>query len=333
MSSMIAMWNRGRRAAFLLSILPLVAATASAEILPGALEGAVARYARTAGLSSVQEATLREDAGAAVRGGASADLLADLLGRFTEVGAGPDDVLEGARRARALAEEDLPADPVVDRYLQGLSKGVPLDRIRQVADGIEARLREFADLASRHLAGFRERGTPEERRSLIEQGAYALGAGAPPGHLGRALDLVPPSETSLGGSEPPLLALACLVGVGVDPDRSLEVVEAAWERGIRGDDLSRFGRDLGVAARFDPDPGLPVVDEALRLLRGGDGMARIADFLEEIRKGEGNRPPGAGPMEDPASMRGPGGPPESPGNQGTHGRGGPRSGENPGQEP
>ncbi len=317
----------GKRAVVPLALLLLTTILAfpadADEDLPAPLsvsiEGAVSRL----GLSRIQALILKEDTAAALRGGADPVLFATLIDRLAASGSSPDDLAEIARRARRLSEGELPPGPVLDRYLQGLSKGVPLDRIRSVADGIEERLRLFASLVAERVPGFRMRGTRKERLELISEGAYALDAGAPAKHLGKAISLDAAPDRPFADMEAPVLALGCLVAGGITPDRSLEVIETAHAHGMRGPDLERIGRDLALAAtRNNGVPTDPMVDEVLLMLRGGERIDHIAGYLETMCEEERGRAPGTSPMDDPSMMHGPGGSPEDPGHQGTHGHGG-----------
>ncbi|NNC39447.1 MAG: hypothetical protein HKN95_02050, partial [Acidimicrobiia bacterium] len=125
--------------AFVLLVL-CASVTWADDGLPTPLAKTIEASISAAGMSDAQRLELKQDVEAAVEGGADPALLARLIERAAETGIRPDDIGEIGRRARRLSARELPSEPVLDRYLQGFSKGIPLERIHLVADGIEERL-------------------------------------------------------------------------------------------------------------------------------------------------------------------------------------------------
>jgi len=322
-----------KKYAFLAVVVFLVAAagpaagTGGTDVgIPGDLAEAIESGARSARLTTEENARFREDIRAALQGGADAGILADIFSSCTAAGSDGSEFLAVAGRARRLADLELPVDPVLDRYLQGMAKGVPFGRICSVADRLEERLAESARIMEERFTGFRDRGTRRERLEMIDQGAYALGAGVPGDHLGRAAGLVNGTDGTLRAARAPVLAIGCLASGGIGPDRSFEVIETAWKHGYRGGDLERIGRDLGAFAHTNGDAADGAVNEMLSRIRSREEMGQIAGFLDRLRSESGHGAAGMGAMEETGHMHGPGGRPEDPGMQGPQGHGGSESG-------
>lgn len=308
---------------FLMTAAGPAAGTDGADVaIPADLAEAIENGARSARLTTEENSRFGEDIRAAFQGGADAGILADLLASCTAAGSDGSEILVVAGRARHLAELELPVDPVLDRYLQGMAKGVPFDRICSVADRLEERLAESARIMEERLTGFRDRGTRRERLDMIDQGAYALGAGLPEDHLGRAAGLMSGSGETLRAARAPVLAIGCLASGGIDPDRSFEVIETAWSHGYRGGDLERIGRDLGAFAHTNSDAADGAVSEMLSRIRSREEMGQLAGFLDRLRNESGQGAAGMGEMGETGHMHGPGGSPEDPGTQSPHGHGG-----------
>ncbi len=294
---------------------------ANDEALPAEL-GDVIRLLVDAGDPSPARAeTLRVAARVAVRGGTDPSLLTEVLRRFHESGLGEAEASEMVRRMRRLAQQGLPGDPVLDRYLQGMAKQVPLDRIRTVSDRIEANLDESA----RALESiYPETGSPAPRTArfaMIDHGAYGLGVGLPAEGLRAALMVAASDGVALEEARGPVLAAACMVAGGIPPARSLDVVRLAWKCGYRGTELEQLGQSLGGLGEPGRGPDPSVLDDVMSQMRRDQAHESLFRLLEDLRLRGQQHPPGMGPDSDPAQMRGPGGSPEDPGHQEQHGHG------------
>jgi hypothetical protein len=284
-----------------------------------ALEQAVERFAAT------ERQWLRTAAREAVRAGADASAVAELLERARERGTDAAWVAGVLEQARRLGASRLPVAPVVDRYLQGLAKGVAPARIDAVASRLEERLRVAARHVDRVFGGRDGMEAVErERLAMIDHAGYALGAGIPDEALAATLEMVAGERLGLGEARGPVIALGCLGAAGLEPGRSRELVRSAWQHGFRGEAIEQLATAIGTVARerHDALPGL--VDALLARLERGETRQAILEHLERQRHGDGpgHHPPGSGPGDDPGDMRGPGGPPDDPGHQDPHGHGG-----------
>ncbi|MFH1833835.1 MAG: hypothetical protein ABH877_02325 [bacterium] len=256
------------------------------------------------------------------------DLRAELRERAAEVGLAEADQVRMEQRLVRIEAADLPVRPVLDRYLQGLAKAVPFARIESVVDQLETRLRDAAASIDEVFPPARTGPDPQQRLALIDDGAYALGAGVPPSGVTLALRLAENEQTGPVAAAAPVLVVGCLTASGMAPDQSVDLVREAWGRGFRGMELERLGRDLAGLGRPGQGPPPAAIDRLHEMMREGADRERILRHLDTMHGPDGYRGPGIGPGQDPGQMPGPGGPPHDPGHlgRGGHPPGGPAPG-------
>jgi hypothetical protein len=228
--------------AFLLSALmvglPVAAAAAEAAPAP-ALSEALDAYA-----SSPLSGELAQRAGSAVRLGADPASIAEFIAGAGSQDVSDRDVLSALNRAEHLAGARLPVGPVLSRYMQGLAKGIPFARIETAVDGLQAWLVDSARRIDAALPAAAGREEERARLTAIDHGAYALSVGVPEAALDRSIQLAAKETHPVEAAQAPVLALGVLVASGANPEKSWEVVSAAWRNGYqRGSErLARPGR-------------------------------------------------------------------------------------------
>jgi len=255
-------------------------------------------------------------------------LRAELRERAAAAGLAKADRVRMEQHVERIQAANLPVRPVLDRYLQGLAKAVPFSRIESVVDQLETRLRDSADRVDEVFPLVRARRDPQVRLTLIDDGAYAIGAGVPPTGVAAMLRLAEKEQDGPVAAVAPVLAVGCLASSGMAPDWSLDFVREAWECGFRATELERLGRGLAESGRSGQGPPPAAIDRLRGMMREGADRERILRHLDTMRGPDGYRGPGMGPGQDPGQMHGPGGPPRDPGHMGSggHPSGGPRSG-------
>lgn len=250
--------------------------------------------------------------------GSDSGLRAALSERTREKGLTGSDAANIFARIDHIERSGLPVAPVVDRYLQGMAKDVPLPRIEAVVDELVGRLVASASEVDRAYPPGKSPANPAARLSLIEDGAFALGSGAKPEVLRAAMKLATDERLGVTEARSPVVALGCLTASRVDDRHSYDLVRAAWTHGFRGDVLEQLGRDVGSLASRDDAP-VDVVETVRNAIEHGAGRDRIFAELDRLAgsesrgKGSGGGSPGVSPGEN---THGPGGPPEDPGSMG-----------------
>jgi len=243
-------------------------------------------------------------ANSAVRHGADPASLAGFLAGAGADGVADRDALAALSRAERLAQSRLPVEPVLSRYLQGVAKGVPFERIESVVDALEVRLADSArrlDAALPRPPTGRKSG-PASPRWITALTRSAWGcprprwiarSGWPPGD--------PPGRGGPGAGARDRV----LVASGVNPDKSWDVVLTAWQSGYRGEDLERLGKALGRLSRDGQGAPAEIIDQVLSQI--GDHAGREQVFRgagRPVRRtGRRQRPPGLQKGQDPARDR------------------------------
>lgn len=290
--------------AFLLCVLmagPPISVVTAAEAAPApALSDALAAYA-----SSPLSGELAERAVSAVRLGADPASVAVFIADAGSQNVSDRDVLAALNRAEHLAGARLPVGPVLSRYLQGLAKGIPFARIETVVDGLQTWLVDSARRIDATLPAPADPVGERARLTAIDHGAYALSVGVPEAALDRSIRLAAKETRPVEAAQAPVLALGVLVASGATPEKSWEVVNAAWRNGYRGEDLERLGKSLGRLSRDGQGPPAEVMDQVLAQIGGNTGRDRVFEGLDALCGEGGGRGanPGAGKGQDPARDR------------------------------
>ena len=242
----------------------------------------------------------------------AAGLRTELAQRAARAGLSETEVRGILARVDRLQAGNLPAAPVIDRYLEGFSKGVPLPRIEAAVDQLCDRLQISAGFVDGVFPRPQTADGQAARASLIDYGAFALGAGASADALKGTLSLASADRTGAAGAGAPVLALGVMVTAGLSADRSADVVRTAWNHGYRGGELQRLGQDLAALGRDGKAPPPEAVDRVMTLLQSGQDHDAVFQNLDEMHAPGGHpgyNPPGSGPGEDPNHMHGGGAPP------------------------
>jgi len=203
-----------------------------------------------------------------------------------------------------LSEEDLPVAPVLSRYLQGLSKGIPASRIDAAVSDLESRLRQAAARIDAVYPRPEDPADKEARLIAIDHGAYALGVGITEGDLTHSIRLVNEVDLPLTSVEAPVLTLGILASAGLSPAQSLEVVDAAWTHGYRGETLERLGKSLGTLGNDGHAPSGEIVQQVLKMIGADTSQEAVFRGLDELMGRDGYRLSSASPGEDPTIRRG-----------------------------
>ncbi len=265
---------------------------------------------------------------APARSQSESDLRDELVRRAAETGLTPQQTQSILARADRLEADGLPAGAVLDRYLEGLAKGIALPRIEAVVDQLEDRLRDSGRRVDAVFPANTPAKTPVNDRAarlaLIDHAAYALEVGVPGAVIEQAMRLAAADHEGPAQGQAAVLAMGGLVAGGIKPDVSLDLVSAAWTQGYRGADLEKLGTDLGGLARNGQGPPADVLRQVLDSIRSGADRDKLLRSLDQMLaggpSGPGDHPPGTRPGEDPSDQHGPGGNPSDPGHMGPGGR-------------
>lgn len=202
----------------------------------------------------------------------------DLRSRLIQRGAAPSfarQVTQLADRARA---EGLPVEPLADKALEGLAKGVAADRILPVVRGLADRLRVGRAVAL-------SAGLPHPSGPLVAAAAEALGRGIQrPEIVGVLQASRAPEAGSVG-----LTVAASLVAQGIAPPEAVHAVELAYREGHSPQELLELP---SVTSSWLAEGVL--LPEVLQRIRQGQGLP-----FPPGQGGSQVRPPGLSPGRGP----------------------------------
>jgi hypothetical protein len=235
-------------AAAAFAALVVTAPAAGAESTGRASEG-IARAVDRSSLTTEEKQVLIGQVQAAHKAGVPADDLeitvtrglergvsAAMLGRFVDI-------------STELARKGLPVRPVLDRIEQGLSKGVPPERIdaagKRLADGLAKAKPLIDDLLQKGLPA----GTSGAKDAALESVARAGEQSLPADRIHALGEKVRAEGQSLDQFERAVRTLSFLVGSGMSAERAEQVVRAGIERGITERDYGRLERKVSDMVR------------------------------------------------------------------------------------
>jgi hypothetical protein len=195
----------------------------------------------------------------------------------------PDELVAQVTTVAADATaQGLPADPLVQKAIEGWAKRVPPDRILAAVRQFRLRLHD----AREALMGT---GHPDPLGPVVTAAAEAMGRGLERHQLGSVVDAAP-SPVAAGRG---LRVAAALTAQGIRADEAVAIVVRAMRQGQPDAQLL----DLPSVANAMRARGMPPGQIGQRLMRGAGGAAGAG-----MSPGQGGRPPGVPP----------GGPPDIP---------------------
>lgn len=196
---------------------------------------------------------------------------------------------------REAARHGVPAEPILDKALEGAAKGVPPAMVLSALGDYAGRLERAGALVG-----------PDGSRAELVAAADALRRGVPEGAI-RDVSAGP------GDGAIALVVLGDLMEMEVPVERAREVVADALERGARGEDLLTVP---AAVRRLIREGVLP--PEAATRVQEAMGRGGPPGQIPGAGAGAGPGatppvsppvPPGAGPPEGRGRPGGPGGPP------------------------
>ena len=179
------------------------------------------------------------------------------LGRFLETSAD-------------VARQGLPARPVLDRIEQGLSKGVPPERIDGAAKSLAGGLAQAKPLVDGLLKNGMSAGTGGAKDAALESVARAHERSISTAAMQGLGEAVRAEGQSLDQFERAVRTLSFLAGNGVPADRAERMVRECIDRNLSERGYARLER---------------TVNDMVRQGRSMDDIVREAD--REVREGRG----------------------------------------------
>jgi len=240
----------------------------------------MARALERSALSAAAQADITTRARETVRAGIPEEDVEIIIGRGLERGADAATLGSFLETAVRTKQQGLPVRPVLDRIEQGLSKGVPPERIdaaaKRLADGL-AKANPLVDSLLQNGLSPGISGTKDAAlESVARAGEQAFSAATMQG-LG---ERVRAQGQSLDQFELAVRTLSFLAGNGMPADAAERVVQTGIERGLTERDYGRLERKVGD------------------MVRQGRSMDDIVSAAErEVREHRGNATDNRGMMD------------------------------------
>lgn len=250
----------------------------------------------TSTLSRSEQAAVQSKAEAALQAGVPADDVSIIVTRAVNRGADAGTISRLLDAGLAAKKEGLPVGPVTDRIEQGLSKGVPPDRIAAASERLVEKLRQAQPIVDGLVRGGLKQGHGNERNEAIQAAARALEQSIPAAAVEGMGSAVRSRQGSLRLFTRALDTAAYFTGSGMSPKTATQLVSHAVERGYSERDMDGMVRRVAAEMRR----GLKAEDAASRMeregMQGGRGMESQDMQREMMNKSGGGTAPGMGGM-------------------------------------
>ena len=201
------------------------------------------------------KAELLDAAGRALRAGIPADDVEIIISRGRERGVGAGTTRELIDTAVKAREKGLPVRPVLNRIEQGLSKGVPPDKIAAASRNLSEKLSAAQPIVGELIGRGLKSGADKDREYAVETVARALERSIPADAIARTGRQVKERQGSVVLFDKAVHTLTSLTENGMPMESASRLVRSAVERGFTEKDLGKMERDvvegLGKGKRMD----------------------------------------------------------------------------------
>ncbi len=277
-----------------LALFVIAAAAATAMAATGAMadEGGVKRLEEArlvveqSSLTKAAKLDVISKADRAVQAGIPAEDVAIIVTRGLGQGMAGADVAGFLETAARVKERNLPVRLVLDRMEQGLSKGVPAERIsgvvQRLADKLASARPVVNTLVQSGVKPARGGGSSDE---TIETVARAMEKSIPEDAVMRTGEKVKEQKGSIALFDRAVDAMTTFVGSGMSPSQASRLVHAAVDRGYSE-------RDLAAMERY-------MVDELRRNRPMNDVVSSMQSRMEQGEMRGGSDRQGGGMMRGP----------------------------------
>jgi len=237
--------NRGRSSILLAAGFALLLLGAGG---PAVAEQAVTDQVRSSiersQLSADDKAALLEASGRALKAGIPADDVEIIItrGREQRVDAKTTrDLLDTATRVQ---ERGLPVRPVLNRIEQGLSKGVPPERVSAASERLAEKIAEAEPIVSGLVRGGVKAESGRDREYAIETVARALEKSVSKDAITGAGERVKERRGSVALFDKAVHTMTNLMDSGMSSESASRIVHEAVKKGFSEKDLTRMERDV-----------------------------------------------------------------------------------------
>lgn len=232
--------------------------------------------------------------------------LQEIRNRAQQQGLNNQEIAQLIEPAVSLADQNLPSEAVFSKALEGLSKGVPANRITAVLQNIRSATREAAPVVESWMArgevqdmiaGKEEIPRPEFRNEMIKSVSRGFMENIPSEVMNKLLDDVA-DPSILAKTDPQSIAAAVrifpdLPAASENPGRARSFLVRSLKSGFVSSDLQKLPGAMSVAQQRSQLPAAKVLEGVSNQLQSGIPAKQI---LQNLFNGNiGGGPPGSLP--------------------------------------
>ena len=278
-------------------LLVFLAGTSGAFATESGHQDAIQRALASSTLSPADQAVVQSRAAAAINAGVPAEDVEIIVSRGLYRGADAGAVNRFLDISVSTKRSGLPVGPVVDRIEQGLSKGVPAERIAAASERFTEKLMAAQPLVDALIRGGMTSRRSTEREEAIEATARALEKSIPPEAIKDMGAAVHGKRGSLTLFTNAVDTATYFAGSGMSSKTASRLVQSAVEKGSSERDLNAMVRRMAEEMK----QGAKAQDVAKKMehenMKDERSMER-QDMHQEMRTdyGGGSGPSGMGGM-------------------------------------
>ncbi len=268
---------------FILLFLALPSLTLAAkDIRHDAVSGSL----QSSSLSKTEQTEVQAKAAAAVNAGVPAEDIEIIVSRSVRRGTDAATINRFLDTAISTRKQGLPDAPVLDRIEQGLSKGVPPERIAVAAQELASKMAVAQPIVDNLIQSGVKPKQRNEREAAIEATARALEKSVPSEDLRKMGDAVRERKGSLQLFTGAANTAAYFAGSGMSAKTSSRIVQDAVKKGYSEQDMDGMAKQIGDQMMR----GTAAEDAAMQMEREGMHGGEI----EHDMGGRGGMGPGSG---------------------------------------
>jgi hypothetical protein len=269
-------------------------------------QDAIQRALASSALSPADQAVVRSRAAAAISAGIPAEDVGIIVSRGLNRGADAGAVNRFLDVGVSAKRSGVPVGPVLDRIEEGLSKGVPAERVAASSERFTEKLMAAQPLVDGLIRGGMTPRRSAEREEAIASTARALERSISPEAIKEMGAAVRGKQGSLTLFTNSMDTAAYFAGSGMSSKTASRLVQNAVEKGSSGRDLNAMvrrsveemkqgGKARNIATKAEHEKKTELKNKTMNDKRD---MERHEDMHEEMRGsgGAGSGPSGMGGM-------------------------------------
>lgn len=255
------------------------------------------------GEAVAQQTNVEQLIQAGIEDGMSKSALTELQARAQSRGMSPDELAGILQPAVELAGQNMPADHLVQKALEGMSKGVPGAKIIPVVDRLHRSTQQAARIVDPWVKNQsvqqmierteNEPGRNQFRGRMIEASSRAISQNISPGSVRQILSEVSgPSISSKANASDVVAAINILPDLAANqsPKAAQAFVVRALKGGFGSSELQQLPMAVNMAQKRSQIPAAGILEGISKQMQAGTPAAQV---LQNLFKGNiGGGPPG-----------------------------------------